>query len=491
MFGLAVGKCLPLVCILFICFQDVFGEREDFSSLEEDDIIEWEGEAQKNTKQFGIAIWSNVRFFYLKLKPYERKITLYGNRKKTDFVVEKFDSAPFKVHIRVGNNNNFSIYFNYKLKGSIRVTKRPSQQQRNARIFGTVKTISLTLLSIEDIAARLNMDGCGQPEDKEELEDSLNNICQLDKISDKKSIKKIKKTEDEEELKDNLNNICQPDKISEKKFARIVKGKPASPTSHPWQAAIRYKPHKVNQDRGDIVHRFGATLINECWAVTAAHCFKQGTGKYVTDSMVIRVGDYFNNDADPDHNKQFSVYENVQDLEIEKVIKHEGYKESHKSNDIALIKLKKPCAKFGRFVKPVCLPDSSGQSIYKGKCTITGWGRTEHGQDNKNLPKCLQQAEVNIKTREECKCLYTGSEFYKNDVMLCAGGVGGVDACQGDSGGPLVCANDKRAHTLVGVTSWGVKCGDETHPGVYTRLPSFMKWIYIQMKFEHKSQSLQ
>ena len=53
-----------------------------------------------------------------------------------------------------------------------------------------------------------------------------------------------------------------------------------------------------------------------------------------------------------------------------------------------------------------------------------------------------------------------------------------MDTCQGDSGGPLV-ANIDGKFTLVGVTSWGKRCGYVNSPGVYTDIshPKMMRFI--------------
>lgn len=66
-----------------------------------------------------------------------------------------------------------------------------------------------------------------------------------------------------------------------------------------------------------------------------------------------------------------------------------------------------------------------------------------------------------------------------DDSMLLADGVvvdsdGTVaDSCHGDSGGPLFVAPNK----IVGVVSWGFKCGDPHAPGVYSRVESGREWI--------------
>uniref|UniRef100_A0AAY4DM52 trypsin n=1 Tax=Denticeps clupeoides TaxID=299321 RepID=A0AAY4DM52_9TELE len=85
----------------------------------------------------------------------------------------------------------------------------------------------------------------------------------------------------------------------------------------------------------------------------------------------------------------------------------------------------------------------------------------------------LQEVNVTVLQPETCSMLYRGMR----QNMLCAGRLlGGVDACQGDSGGPLSCFDGDR-YELAGVVSWGVGCGRQLKPGVYTNLHGYTDWI--------------
>lgn len=64
--------------------------------------------------------------------------------------------------------------------------------------------------------------------------------------------------------------------------------------------------------------------------------------------------------------------------------------------------------------------------------------------------------------------------------MVCAFALN-KDACSGDSGGPVRRLSDGK---LVGLVSFGpgTLCADPNYPGVYTRIASVRKWIYVNAK---------
>ena len=62
----------------------------------------------------------------------------------------------------------------------------------------------------------------------------------------------------------------------------------------------------------------------------------------------------------------------------------------------------------------------------------------------------------------------------------------GKDSCGGDSGGPLMIHNRERGRkrwAQIGVVSWGVLCGTEGKPGVYTNVQYFLGWILDNLTY--------
>ena len=92
----------------------------------------------------------------------------------------------------------------------------------------------------------------------------------------------------------------------------------------------------------------------------------------------------------------------------------------------------------------------------------------------------LQEVDLDIISDERCENTPNAGVFVR-DEMFCAGHLtGGKDACQGDSGGPLVCVLDEQP-ILVGVTSWGLGCGQPNSPGVWTKVVNYVPWIRENM----------
>ncbi|XP_056331112.1 snake venom serine protease NaSP-like [Danio aesculapii] len=221
---------------------------------------------------------------------------------------------------------------------------------------------------------------------------------------------------------------------------KIIGGYECSPNSQPWQIYLTY-------DNGQ--RWCGASLINDRWAVSAAHCY------LVANRLTIHLGE---------HN--IAVEEGTeQRIKAEKVIPHPKYNDYTLDNDFMLIKLKEP-AVFNQYVQPIPLTTSC--SSEGEQCLVSGWGnQINTGVDYADVLQCLN---LPVLTRAQCEGAY-GWQITKN--MFCAGFMeGGKDACQGDSGGPVICNGELR-----GVVSWGYGCADSGYPGVYTEVCRYTDWV--------------
>nr|XP_061817724.1 enteropeptidase-like [Nerophis lumbriciformis] len=228
---------------------------------------------------------------------------------------------------------------------------------------------------------------------------------------------------------------------------RVVGGTDAVKGAWPWMVSLYWKGQ----------HVCGATLLGHNWLLTAAHCV-YGKERPL-HFWSAKFGLYAQSDA-----------RRVDTRELDRIITNRQYNRLTKNGDIAMMHLKMP-VNMTELIQPVCLPEKGQEFTAGRKCFIAGWGRDADG----SLPNILQEALVPLV--EQDRCQQHLPEYTITSNMLCAGyQEGGVDSCQGDSGGPLMCLEDGY-WTLIGVTSFGIGCGQPERPGVYARVSSFVPWI--------------
>ncbi|XP_042814995.1 transmembrane protease serine 4 [Panthera tigris] len=235
------------------------------------------------------------------------------------------------------------------------------------------------------------------------------------------------------------------------KSPRVVGGEAASVDSWPWQVSIQYNKQ----------HICGGSILDPHWILTAAHCFRKHLD---VPNWKVRAGS--------------DKLGNFPSLPVADIFVIELNTTYPKEKDIALVKLQSPLT-FSGTVRPICLPFFDEELPPATPLWVIGWGFTE--QDGGKMSDTLLQASVQLIDHARCNA----EDAYQGEVtekMLCAGILeGGVDTCQGDSGGPLMYHSD--LWQVVGIVSWGHGCGGPSTPGVYTKVTSYLDWIYSVRKF--------
>ncbi|KAG9346195.1 hypothetical protein JZ751_008018 [Albula glossodonta] len=220
------------------------------------------------------------------------------------------------------------------------------------------------------------------------------------------------------------------------------------PGEWPWQASLWLKPHSKGN------HPLcSATLINSCWALTAAHCFNR-FGRDPSRYM-LRLGDY----------RTLAHDGPERGLSPDRIVVNRKYETQGWDHDIALVRLRGEegsCVTFDPHTNAACLPVAGSTWGKKpATCLIMGWGLADSDHSHTLLP-----AWVPLLPSMTCKKRY-GDRFSSH--MLCAGDPSvrrRLGSCHGDSAGPLLCEGEDGRWTLVGVTSRGQSCSDPTLPGV-------------------------
>lgn len=231
---------------------------------------------------------------------------------------------------------------------------------------------------------------------------------------------------------------------------RIVGGNEASPNKWAWMAAL------LRRDTGELY--CGGALISNRYVITAAHC----TDGLKAANITIRLGA---------HNiQELSV--NVKDFEVSRIREHRDFQKDTFMNDIAVLRLKHT-VKFNEYIRPVCLPERSDEDYFGKTAIATGWGTQTFGGPYSDI---LREVKLVVWNNTECNDRFAQPI---TEVFLCAGPKRREgDACQGDSGGPLMVQSRSKQWTLIGVISWGIKCGEPGVPGIYTRISHFLDYIY-------------
>jgi len=237
---------------------------------------------------------------------------------------------------------------------------------------------------------------------------------------------------------------------------RIVNGKDA--TYAPWVVAL------MRSDGGSLFedHYCSGTIINESWILTAAHCVakEQPSELYIVAGIIDLLGT-----------------KEGQKGQVKKIIVHQRFSWDDLSNDISLLKLRRPLT-LNNDVAVMELANQGDPLDIGQEYTVEGWGALGFPADK--FPSVLQVLE-GVPHYKIGKC-FRKLPYISKQRHICAGGIRGYDACTGDSGGSLWRMVDSRP-LLYGITSYGYQCATKL-PGVYTKVSFFRKWIDKKMKYQ-------
>ncbi|RLU27368.1 hypothetical protein DMN91_001170 [Ooceraea biroi] len=205
-------------------------------------------------------------------------------------------------------------------------------------------------------------------------------------------------------------------------------------------------------------HVCSGAFIHESWIITAASCIFREKPSAIS----VRVRTSF-------------ISTGGDELEISNLVVHKRFDKYLYFNDIALMKLKTP-AEFGEKLLPIALPERKEERVPDGThCVVTGWKRTLDTSSAGPTTTRSQLAAAVVATVNQRTCKATMPRYKPlSKEMLCAVNLTlPSETCQGDLGAPLV-----SEQTLIGILSYGLGCESKEHPGVYTRVSSYLPWIF-------------
>jgi len=265
-------------------------------------------------------------------------------------------------------------------------------------------------------------------------------------------------------------------------ISRIIGGNDADAEEYPFFTLLMRKSSVTD---GWQTNACGASLIDACWVLTAAHCVYDSDEELITN-MGVYVSAWKPYDSNDAYSRHIT---SVSSIYVQKDLYKPNSNQQRYDN--ALLRLE-TCVDTNSFsLVPIdLLPPSEELS---GKLTVIGLGNTDEAGRNPTV-RVLQEVVVDYIPNDLCNQYYSNpnSGFTVFDDMICAGFEDGErDACQGDSGGPLFKYLNNVPHQ-VGVVSWGVGCARSKRPGVYSAVQHQITWNWMKGKVcnDHKTNGL-
>ena len=221
---------------------------------------------------------------------------------------------------------------------------------------------------------------------------------------------------------------------------RIVGGFGASAGQFPYQVSLRSAANN---------HFCGGSIINNRWALSAAHC----TIGRAQNAVRVVVGTVFLNSGGISHTSS-------------RIVNHPSYNSQTIANDVSVVQTATTIT-FNAQVSAIALGATQIGAI---NAVVSGWGGT--AVTGGPAPNQLQGLNTRTLTNADCRARHSvGNAAFVFDHKICTFTQAGQGICQGDSGGPLVAGG-----AVIGTVSWNIPCA-RGFPDAFDRVSHFRTWI--------------